>query len=452
MTCIRSWLTRMLLITFIVNLLIAMFFIKYLKLISFRFLSIPGLYYFATLVPTLSLVLIDPSANIEARVGINSYMLAILLHSFFTGVGMLFVYLFFNRGIIPNRKIDDEYLAASNFNYTLLNTIVLGVVVAIFINQLLVLSKIPILEVFGSRNVESLTNARESGYKLQSSIMVYLWHFSRMVLVPFLVTVCFLRFYHFRSLKKFILFLLMLILGCVNNSLSGAKAPVAMLFLIVFISYIYMNPKFKLKYLLIAMLFVFLFPFILEYLYSDKPLLESLLYFGSKVLNRFSFEVFDRTLSYFDIFPAVHEYIGGGTNKLFLLVTGDTYFNVQNYVFLQRIDGEVKDHLLHGSANAHYIAYMYADFGNIGVAVASLSIGVIIAVLDLVFSKRINRPEYLALNVIVMFILWKLMGSQPTTVLFSHGVVLCLLMYFLYLIFEPGMRMLKSGGNRNLNI
>jgi len=342
------------------------------------------------------------------------------------------MYLVFNTGKTPERFISPNYnRVVQNRSARLIYTILVLSIIAL-VHQLLTLPSIPIMEIFTERNVEDLTNARETGYKLQTSLAVYLWHFTRMVFVPFLVVVYFIRYLDKRNVVTMTIFLAILFLGIVHNSLSGAKAPVAMIFLCLLLAYIMRQPNYKVVKPLLSLPLILSFPFFIEYLYSDKTLYESLGYFTHKVMNRFSYELFDRTLSYFDLFPLQHEFLSGATNRLFTLVTGNEYFNVQNYVFIERLGDDIKDHLLHGSANAHYIGYMYSDFGLLGVAFSSVIVGMTIGVVDIILSKRFDSPVGVSLYIVATFLFWKLMGSQPTTVLFSHGVLLCVVLGFIF--------------------
>lgn len=411
---------------FFINILLVAFFCYKLRLIGRGYLSAPGIYLGLSVLPTFTLLFPSEYASFEGRAGIGDYSLSLILHTGFMGVGLFAAYFIFNNARLPKRKfvlgpdsVVNEYRFV--FNSALLLSF------GSLLSQILILGDIPILSVFQSGDVVDLTNARESGYKLQESPVVYLWHFSRMVFIPFVVIASFIRYKIRPSKRSLLLFLGVLLFGIVHNSLSGAVAPVAMLFLCIGVAYIYVLGRIRLSLVAPFVVLIFVFPFLVEYAYSEDGFLDTLFYFSYKVINRFSFETFDRTLSYFDYFPYVKDYQGGRTNGLFMLFTGNEYFNVQNYIFLERLES-FREHLLHGSANAHFIGYMNADFGLLGVGVSCLFVGIIIGLLDIVASKNIEGPAGLALYVVMGFIFWKLMGSQPTSVLFSHGAILCCLL------------------------
>jgi len=171
-----------------------------------------------------------------------------------------------------------------------------------------------------------------------------------------------------------------------------------------------------------------LFPIFSDYMYSDMTFSQSLIQTILKTSNRFGFETADRTLSYFDLYNNSSQYLGGRTNALARLFTGLEPFNVQNHVFLYRLRaGSVPDHLLYGSANAHFIGYMNADFGLWGVFWSSVLVGSTLAFFDAIYITLRKNEIVISLYIITVTLFWKLMGTQPTTILFSHGALLMLL-------------------------
>jgi oligosaccharide repeat unit polymerase len=423
----------MALLAFSINALLIIFFARILNLVGRRYISAPGMYILLSALPTITLIL--PAFNVlfYDRAGYYDYLVAIILHTLCTCVGVFVAYFIFNASKVP-RRLFDFSLVSSNSNDRF-SLFILLVVVCLLVHQIFSLGSVPIMQIFLSEDVASLTNARESSYKLNEGIFVYFWHFSRMIFAPFLVVYFFSRYYLSKTHKNLLVFILVLVLCIINNSLSGAVAPVAMLFLCSGVMFYYLGGQVSLFKIFIGLIAIFSFPFYVEYTYSSMSFIDSLVYFCQKVLFRFSGETFDRTLSYFDIFPYESFYLGGRTNGLFTMFSGLDYFNVQNMVFLERLE-EIKPHLINGSANAHYIGYMNADFGMLGVILGSFFVGLLIGVIDLICSRRIQTKVQLSIYIVMSFIFWKLMGSQPTTVLFSHGALLCMLMIVFYPIFN----------------
>jgi oligosaccharide repeat unit polymerase len=412
---------------FAINIILLVFFIKQLGLVGSKYVSMPGIYMMLSALPTLTLVI--PSFNnlVELRPGYDEYLISILLHTGFMGFGILLSYIMISGTKIPNRSYSLlHYLQSTKLDKVMVCILVFTILV--FIHQILTLGSVPFFLVFAGVDVASLTMARETGYKLHGGLGVYVWHFSRMVFIPFLVSYYFVKYLEKRTSST--LFITILLFGIVNNALSGAKAPVAMIFLIMAVTYFNLKGKVEVMRLLYAAIGILVFPFVIEFIYSDLNFFDALEHFLIKFVDRFSYETFDRTLSYFDIFPHQQEYLGGRTNSLFLLFTGNEYFNVQNFVFLERLDS-LKDHLLYGSANAHFIGYMNADFGILGVMISSFIIGFIMGGMDSISSSVLNNKLLYPLYVIMGFIFWKLMGSQPTSVLFSHGAILSFIILFI---------------------
>lgn len=430
---------------FLVNLVIFLFFVKNLNLIGRNHISMPGVYYFFSFLPVLSLLAFGVISDDFTRPGFFDYLNAITIHSFSVGAGIFVSYCIFNSFIVPKRLFFFEDIVTSPNKINVLLISILFLVVFIFIHQISSIQNIPFLMMFSDSTVSELTMAREGGYKLQGGLSVYFWHFSRMVFVPLLVVAFFVKYFMNKNTKNLCMFISILVLGVLNNALSGAKAPVALLFLCILISYIFLNKNIKIRSLIIPIVLIFFFPFIVEYTYSDLSFVASLEQFFYKVLNRFSYETFDRTLSYFDTYPYVTDYLGGRTNSLFTLFSQKDYFNVQNHIFIERLgSGEVKEHLLNGYANAHFIGYMNADFGLVGVFLSCFIIGLIIGGLDVFSVRNINNIYSFSLYIVMAFIFWKLMGSQPTSVLFSHGAILA----FILLIIFSYITKVQSRNNR----
>lgn len=407
---------------FIINAAFFLFSIRALNLASTKHVSMPGVYYCLSFLPIISLLSYDFKEKTFYRIGIDDYLIAITLHTVLLSIGIFLSYLLFNKGKVPCR--DYSFSLNRKEKFSRFDWLLFVSVILIFFHQVFTLGDIPFLMIFLDVSVSDLTMAREGGYKLQGGVAVYFWHFSRMVFVPYLVCIAFIFLLQENSSYNRKLFLIVLTVGVLNNALSGAKAPVAMLFMCMFFIFVGAKRNINLKYVVYAIVAVFVFPFLIEYSFSDKGFLNTLEHFTQKVINRFSYETFDRTLSYFDVFPRELEYLGGRTNSLFMLFSQLEYFNVQNYIFIQRIDGQIAKHLYHGSANAHFIGYMNADFGLVGVAFSCLIMGIVIGTIDVYSSAYLTSSKTLAMYMVVAFIFWKLMGSQPTSVLFSHGAIL----------------------------
>ncbi len=417
-------------LVFLIHTALLFGFIKWLRLMGRGHISAPGIYLGLSVLPTLTLL--SPSLIEEARqrAGYGSYLAAIIIHVIFFGIGLFLAYAIINKGRIPTRYFPANCHPSTKSIRSSVILLVALFALLFFIHQILSLGAAPLFMIFSATG-EELTVAREGGYKLQQGVSIYAWHFSRMVFVPFLVTAFFLRWHVGRETKWLAIFLVTLLLGAVNNGLSTALTPVAMLFVTILIALYHAKRGIKTSTAGLLLVLVFSFPFFVEFLYSEKPFIEALEYFIFKVLQRFSFETFDRTLSYFDYYPHLNGgYLEGRSIGFLAALSNEEFVNTANVIFLHRLES-FKWHLAYGNANAHFIGYMNAEGGLLVVAVACLAVGFVVGALDVFASRGIRSLYGYSFYVVLGFILWKLMGSQPTTVLFSHGAVLCVLMIYL---------------------
>lgn len=380
--------------------------------------------------PTIGLLLPSQYDDYSARSGIDDYLIAILLHTIFITIGVVLGYIIFNDMRLPNWQFRKK-LPPPAGDITPRLVIAISVVsFALLIDQLLRLGTVPLLLVFSDAAGASFVEAREIGYKNRGGLGVYFWHFNRMVFVPFLVASAYLMASRSKTIFSWLVFGMTLTLGVIHNGLSGASAPVAMLFLILFVAFINSGGKIRMQTVFLAVIAIFSFPLFVEQSFSDVSLLEALDKFIEKIVWRFGAGTFDRTLSYFDYYPYVEQYLGGSSIKVIAALSGDDFVNTRNVIFLSRAES-LRDYQLSGNANAHFIGYMNADGGLFLVAFSCLLVGVILGAFDAIAASRIRSIFGLSLYCVMAFIFWKLSGSQPTTVLFSHGAGLSLILILL---------------------
>lgn len=95
----------MLFIYFLINLVVFTFFVKKLRLIGRGFISLPGVYYFFSFLPVISLLFYNLMAVDMKRLGFYDYLNAITLHTTFVGLGVFFSYFIFNSKRVPSREL-----------------------------------------------------------------------------------------------------------------------------------------------------------------------------------------------------------------------------------------------------------------------------------------------------------------------------------------------------------
>jgi hypothetical protein len=415
-------------LSFVFTVVLGLFAHSFAQILSIKRITIIGFYYYMWILMLVPLLFSPVSDEFTSRYGFQSFLIASFIHPMFILIGYLLI-------VTPQVGVFRQRFNSQSLRVwvSLARTRRLVYYFAaacsvVMIHQFLSLDKNPLLIMLsGGTDTVELVYAREDSFKLNRNFFTYIWHFNRMVFFPFVILVAFFSYYITKSGKWLALFILLLIFGAINNAVSSALAPVALLGLLVMLSYIRVSRGFSTSAVSIMLVLTLFFPVVVEYLYSSMQFSESMLYTLKKIFGRFSFETMDRTISYFDVFPDHYGFLGGRTNALFTLFSGEEVFNVQNYIFLYRLN-TVHDYLLTGSANAHFIGYMYADFGLFGVAAASLVVGLIIGLIERRYYRLKSSAVVLACYMITVTLFWKLMGSQPTTVLFSNGAILLLMM------------------------
>lgn len=397
------------------------------RLLSLRNITAAGFYLVMSLLPTFALVFPSVVAEHALRDGFWTYKYALILHSSAFLVGAAIVQ-YGLRSTKVSKNLTDITESRSEHRVVL---VLISALVISLLHQLITLDTVPILVAFLSPGeTATLTIHREASYKMSESLGVYFWHFMRqvgtLVLVCILVASVVVR--GRRASKHLAGTGLVVALAVFHNSLSAAKAPVAILFLAVFFGFVLLGVKMRLRVVVGSILVTLSFPVMLEWLYSDTGFFSSAWHTYLKVFERFSLGVYDRTLAYFDVFVEPGAKLGGRTNSLFALITGQSHFNVQNFVFLERLD-VIREHLVHGSLNAHFISYMYSDFGLVGVWLSSLVVGMVVSLGDVAYKRCPRSLLVVSIYAAYIVVVWKLMGSQPTSVFASHGggvLLLCL--------------------------
>jgi|GEM_PF-4476894 len=419
-------------LSFFFTVMLGLFAHSFAHILSIRRITIIGFYYYMWILMLMPLLFSPVSDEFTSRNGFQSFLAASFAHPLFMLIGYLSMVMP-QAGVVRQRFNGQSLRVWSSLAQTRRLVYYFAIICSVIMfHQFISLDKNPLfIMLSGGGDAVELAYAREESFKLNRNFFTYIWHFNRMVFFPFTILVAFFMYYITKNKKWLAVFVILLIFGAINNAVSSALAPVALLGLLIMLSYIRISKGFSTSAISVMLILTLIFPVVVEYSYSSMQFSESMLYTLKKIFGRFSFETMDRTISYFDVFPDYYDFLGGRTNALFTLFNGEEVFNVQNYIFINRLS-TVHDHLLHGSANAHFIGYMYADFGLFGVAAASLIVGAIIGFIERKYYGFKNSVVVLACYMITVTLFWKLMGTQPTTILFSNGAILLLLMAALF--------------------
>lgn len=258
---------------------------------------------------------------------------------------------------------------------------------------------------------------REDSFKLLNSSLSYAFALLRGVLFPFLIVVSFGYFLCSRHRHWLVAFLIALVSGVFFASLSLAKAPVAIIFLVLALFiYYYKRGLFSYKFALACVLLIFAFPVIVILGVSE---------------NRVTFDIlintlFDRLIAgpswdvynYFEFFPVHRAYLHGASVHA-LSLFGLPVVNTANLVGLH----EEPFGLQSISANATFISDLHADFGLAGVLIGGVLAGIIMQLFHVYLVRRRKTIATLSAYAFLVFALFQINYSSLTVVLASGGAI-----------------------------
>lgn len=415
------------LITFLAN--------KLTGFLNLRYPTIPGFYFIWFLLMATTLLQPLEIEMHNTAPGYTIFLLSLFSHAFFFLLGLTFGY---NRRIVKS-KVISENVAANVFLFKekkvvkMLSLISIG----LFLHALISVQKIPILEILRAGADESMaadaTVSKEALFKGDIGLNNYIWNLNRQIFFPIVIIYYFSLYFLNRNKKNLIWFLCFLIVGVINNSISGSLAPVALIFLMLGITFIYLSKKVKIKHFVLLFVSSLAFPILIDFIASDRSFIDSAEVTITKTVYRFSGETFKRSIDYFNVYGVSEDFLGGRTHKIFTYFSGEEYFNVSNHIFIKNLPERKLVYASTGHQNAHFICYLYSDFGYMGVVIGSLVMGYVLAKFQLFCTDKVRDKISFSAYIILVSLFWKLMGVHPFTILFSHGAILLLfLVNFLY--------------------
>lgn len=403
--------------------------------LNLRFPTIPGFYFiWFLLMATTLLQPLEIELHSSSK-GYNNFLIALLEHAFFFLLGLVLSY---NRKWVKSKVIADRiYENNFVFNESKIIKIVSYFSLALFLHALISIQKIPILEILRAGADESMaadaTVNKEALFKGDIGLNNYIWNLNRQILFPIVIIYYFSLYFLNRNKGNFRMFMFFFIIGVINNSISGSLAPVALIFFMLGLTFVYLSIGIKAKHYLIVFFCSLSFPIFVEYSATDKDFFDSAEVTVTKTIYRFSGETFKRSIDYFNVYGVDEEFLGGRTHKIFTYFSGDEYFNVSNHIFVKNLPERKLFYASTGHQNAHFICYLYSDFGHIGVIIGSFIMGFILAKFQLLCTNRVRDKISFSAYIILVTLFWKLMGVHPFTILFSHGgILLIVFVDFLY--------------------
>jgi hypothetical protein len=274
---------------------------------------------------------------------------------------------------------------------------------------------------------QELAVLREEAFKLMdprwntsdSTILFYVFLFLRTLVFPFII-VSALGYYLWSRKKKWLmLFLAILIVGGGYAASSIARAPVAALVMrVMFFLYLFKGGKLSKKAIVVLIILMLAFPLLVTALAysSDVGILNGL---GS-VIKRLFYTPAWGLYYYFEIFPAHHDFLyGQAFAKPILLVLGQPYFYVENFVYLYMSPGGIPS----GHENDAFISNLHADFGVVGVLLGGVLTGVFMQSLQIYLARKKKSILNITLYSFLVYAFWVLNSGSITSVLFVNGVL-----------------------------
>lgn len=417
-----------------------------------RYLSISGFYYIMLMVIFAASLVIFPT--LPSRVS-EPFILVVSLGCVGTGLGILVAAVSWKLRRSETRNFYNAPVVLSVVDRRRWPGVWVLILFAVGLLGLYIITT-PAIPLFylltGGTDSLELAVMREESFKLRRGFAVYLFQWNRALFFPYLamLTYAYSRLYPKLSTK--LLFIVVLPLALFNNALSTAEAPVAEVLLGVFLThYLIEKGRISVRLVLLAFLVVFAYSIILPVVVDQVPLAQVpavALSTYVKILNRFTLETAERISWYVDLFPRTHDFLGGTSMRPIALLTGQGHFNLPNYVFRQAFPARLST----GHANAPFIAHLYANWGFLGVLVGSFLIGWSLESLQ-VYLVRSKKTIWTLVAYAFSILVWrKLLSTEPTTVLISHGALLVFFLPSLValvssLLVAPGRRVLGMGVN-----
>ena len=308
--------------------------------------------------------------------------------------------------------------------------ILLVVILAITIEYFREVKTIPLFYMLANPGEHAaLALLRDEAFKLLDSPFSYIYFITRTVLYPFLIVL--LLGWWMRSRDKRWLWPLVIAAGSglLFAGASGAKAPVAAIFLIVALFlYLYYRGSLSRKMVTVFLLLIWIFPAGVVYVSYLTPEITAK-DIGRALGQRVFYLPAEVVYYYFEVFPADTPYLHGRSVDKLARIFDLHPFDTANYVGLYAYP---QYHLDSISANGAFIADLNADFGLAGVLAGGLIAGSIMQLLHIYLVRRAKTIANLVCYAYLVCAFWLLHSTSLPIVLASDGAILILLLSFVF--------------------
>jgi len=368
---------------------------------------------------------------------INNYIISIYSSLLLLSMGIFFSNLLYFKNkksviFFYEEKVENSYFYSK---ISAINIIILLYSIIVVFYYLSVVPINPLNELLLNKSTqENLDLYREMSFKLldprwgETNISFYFFLFQRTLIFPFFITLSFCTYFFSEKKKDLLIFIIFLLSGIYFASISLARAPVAAIFLRLFIAYlIIQNKKISLLKIILFIILIISYPFFITYFNSLNDV-ETNYFFSTmeKIFIRLTYTPSLDLYYYYEIFPHHHEFLYGETLlKPFKILLGLDYFYIENYISLY-----LENKIISAHSNAAFPSNLYADFGYFGVAIGSFFVGFFLKSFDILLSSSKKEPISVTTYACSFYALWVLNFGSITSVIFVNG-----LLFFIFLSF-----------------
>lgn len=290
------------------------------------------------------------------------------------------------------------------------------------------LKTLPLWEVIKRPNIYDLAiKLRVESFLHLKSKLIYVYSWLRSFLYPFLIIYSLGNYLLIRRKFWKQMFIASLLMGIFNNSITLEKLPVAAIFIMLGLFYLFYR-KWKVNTLFLIFLPVVILagPILILTIVMPKQHVILQKIFQSIIARGFYVPA-EVLYLYFEIFPAKIDFLSGASIKTLSTLLGKDFFNVPEFVFRYWFNVP----FTRGHANAAFIGNMYANWGTTGVLVIGLIAGFIFQLLQIFIYRQKKSILTLSLLAFFAYSIWLLNSIDLLVTLQTGGIIFSFLIFWL---------------------
>lgn len=275
---------------------------------------------------------------------------------------------------------------------------------------------IPLFELFKPHSHRGLAHLRIGSLVALHSPLRYVYAIVIEAVYPFLTAAAFGYFLHTRKSGWLVLFLFTFSVGTLSAAASTARGGVAAILVVtLLLLYLYLGGRAAGKFLLLSLGVIFIFPVFVTIATYRVDFWYALMVIGVRLFYTPAYIQY----VYFQVVPAQVGFLHGRTSPNLAWLTGQSYFNMQEYV--ARV---LYPHApAHAMASGPFLGDYYVNFGMLGVLAGGVLAGFVMGWLQIWLVRRPKRVAGLAVYAFLLYAFWTLTDRPLPVVLWSGGVV-----------------------------